>query len=136
MEEMIQEEQQQNSVEFEIEFYENILAKQPHFVECTQQLAVLYTKVGKYEKGLVLDRKLSRLQPKNPAVFYNLACSYSLLGNIDSALRSLKRAIILGFNNFDYMCADPDLTNARRDRRFQWLIPVKKQSPKQSSWPK
>lgn len=108
--------------EFEIKFYEKILEQQPNFIECAQVLAALYTKNGMYKNGLELDRRLSQLLPNDPIVFYNLACSYSLTGDMDSSLDVIKKAIELGFDDFDHIYNDPDLINLRKDRRFQDIL--------------
>ena len=49
--------------EFEINFYENILKERPDFVEALMALGDLYTKAGFYEKGLSIDKRLTRLRP-------------------------------------------------------------------------
>ena len=112
-----------SSVEFEIAFYENLLKARPHFIECMKVLAELYTKTGRYHKGLSLDKRLAELAPVDATVFYNLACSYSLTGDIGQSLESLKKTIELGFTDFQYLKSDPDLANARKDKRFYALIP-------------
>ncbi|MFC1754587.1 hypothetical protein ACFL96_14520 [Thermoproteota archaeon] len=109
-------------IEFEIEFYEKILVEKPDFTDCAQVLAGLYTKVGKYQEGLKLDKRLCELLSENPTVFYNLACSHSLLGNIDQSLGALKKSIALGFRDFDFISKDPDLTNLRLDGRFSDIV--------------
>ena len=111
-----------DSVEFEIAFYENILRKRPNFIECLKTLAELYTKVGRHHEGLVLDERLSGLMPGDETVFYNLACSYSLTGHIEKSLEAIKKAIKLGFNDFDFIKNDPDLMNLRKDKRFQEIL--------------
>ena len=110
------------NLEFEIEFYENILKKKADFVQALTALGNAYTQKGLYEKGLEIDKKLIRLRPDDPIVFYNLACSYSLLQQIDLALEALTKAIELGYDDFDYMQADADLANIRRDERFNATI--------------
>jgi len=107
---------------FEIAFYEKILEENPNFVEAMKVLAELYTKNKEYEKGLKLDQKLSKLLPNNEIVYYNLACSYSLLGKIDKAFEALKKAILLGYVDFDYFFKDPDLENLRKDPRFKEIL--------------
>lgn len=104
--------------DFEIKFYQGILTRSPNFVQAISALADLYTKHQRYEDGLRLDEKLVGLRPDDPYVFYNLACSYSLLNEIDKALRSIKKAINVGYYDFDYMLKDPDLLNLKKDQRF------------------
>lgn len=113
----------ESAVEFEIAFYEKILGERPNFIECMKVLAALYTKTGRYHRGLSLDQRLAELTPVDASVFYNLACSYSLIGDIDKSLESLKKAIELGFTDFRHLKNDPDLVTVRKDKRFYTLIP-------------
>jgi len=53
---------------------------------------------------------------------YNVACCESLLGNIDSALAYLSRAINCGFRDVDHIMTDPDLVNLRDLDGFQVLL--------------
>ncbi len=75
-----------------------------------------------HEKGLNVDMKLAELKPANPLVHYNLACSYSLLGNIDAAINTLKKAIDLGYKDVEHLERDSDLINIRSDKRYKELI--------------
>ena len=114
--------QKEDNTKFEIEFYENILKERPDFVEALKALAELYTKSGRYLDGLKLDQQLIRLLPDDAIVYYNIACSYSLLADIDKSLDAIKKAVELGYNDFNYMHTDPDLENLRKDRRFTQAI--------------
>lgn len=106
-------------IEFEVRFYEGILKNKPDFAEALVALGDLYTKHGFYEKGLEVDKRLAQLKPYDPYAFYNLACSYSLLNDIDNSLKNIKRAIASGYDNFRYLMKDKDLVNLRNDQRFQ-----------------
>lgn len=110
------------NIKFEIEFYEKILQDRPDFVEALKALAELYTKSGMHKKGLRLDKRLSELLPYESIVFYNLACSYSLTGDIENSLGALKKAIDLGYNDFNFMYNDPDLENLKKDRRAEQIF--------------
>jgi tetratricopeptide (TPR) repeat protein len=113
---------QQDDMDFEIQLYENVLKDSPEFVEALMALADLYTKKGLVREGLQLDEKLSRLRPDDPMIFYNLACSYSLLNNLYAALNAVKKAIELGYNDFDYLYQDADLANLLADKEFQQYL--------------
>ena len=120
------------AMDYEIAFYEGILKNKPDFVEALSALGDLYTKRGFIEKGLKADVKLSILKPEDPYVFYNLACSYSLLENIDEALSSIKQAIEFGYKDFNFLEQDDDLENLRKDQRFQrYLTRMKNRKDKQ-----
>lgn len=106
----------------EIKFYENIVKESPNFYQALVCLGDAYTRAGFWEEGLVVDKKLCHLRPYDPVVFYNLACSYSLLGRIEAALAAFRKAVKLGYRDFNYAYADADLENLRRDRRFQRFV--------------
>jgi tetratricopeptide (TPR) repeat protein len=109
-------------LDFEISFYEGVLKKRPDFFQALTALGNAYTVRGDYAEGLKIDLRLSRLRRDDPMVHYNLACSYSLLGKIDSAFKTLKNAIGLGYDDFNYLRRDPDLENLRKDKRFETLF--------------
>jgi len=106
-------------LDFEIRFCEGILRRNENFLPALTLLAELYTRRGLQEKGLYVDQRLAKLQPQDPIVFYNLACSYALLNRIDEALATIKSAIALGYNDFAHMGQDEDLANLFKDSRFK-----------------
>ena len=123
----------QENVDFQIQFYENLLTKKPDFFEALSALGDIYTKKGLYEKGLSVDERLYHLRPDDPVVLYNLACSYSLLGQIDKSFRSIKLAINYGYSNLNHIQKDKDLDNLRNDSRFQrYYSRISKKNPKMS----
>jgi hypothetical protein len=62
---------------------------------------------------------LSRLQPWNPLVFYNLACSHCLNGEFDLAATALERALALGYRDFKWLARDPDLRQLRQHPTYR-----------------
>lgn len=108
--------------QFEIEFYEAVLRRCPDYIEVVSLLGGLYTKVGRIADGLKMDRKLVRLEPDNATAHYNLACSLALCRKRPDALRSLRKAIDLGYDDRDWMEQDPDLEILKTDPEFQQLL--------------
>ena len=108
----------QADLDFEIRFFGGLVRRDPHCVEALQILGDAYTKTGQWKRGLQIDRKLARLCPTNPLVFYNLACSFALLKRVDDAFIALHQAIKLGYRDLRWMLKDPDLANIRKDPRF------------------
>src|SRR5580692_4549523 len=82
-----------------ITFMEGIVRRDPRYVEALQILGDHYTQRGKFECSLKVDKQLSRLEPRNPLVFYNLACSYSLNREFELAATALARALRLGYRD-------------------------------------
>jgi len=119
---MVAKKRHYEQTDFEIAFYEGVLRKRPQFVQALMNLGDLYTK-----KGLEIDRKLSALRPDDPLVFYNLACSYSLMNDVDASLTAIKHAIRCGYDDFKYLLHDQDLKNLFKDDRFhQYLSHLKR----------
>jgi tetratricopeptide (TPR) repeat protein len=118
--------------QFEISFYENLLKKSPNFIEALMCLGDLYTKQGFYEKGLRVDERLAELRPDDPTVFYNLACSYSLMNEVVAADRAIKRSIELGYEDFEQLQKDPDLLNLLSSEEFQAYFKQAREKAKKS----
>ena len=111
-----------DTLDFEIEFLEGVVAKRPNHVDALTVLAHDYTEGGYHEKGLAVDKKLSVLCPDNPTVHYNLACSYALTADREHALKALARAIELGYDDSEFMGQDDDLASVRSDPQFLALV--------------
>ena len=106
-------------LDIKIQFMEGIVRRDPEYIEALQLLGDHYTQRGSYGKGLQVDEKLSRLEPHNPLVFYNLACSYSLIGEVDAAAAALEKALTLGYRDFKWLAKDPDLRTLRKHPVFR-----------------
>src|SRR5277367_6412310 len=107
---------------FDVDFFETVLRHDAQCVEAVEILGGLYTKLGRIADGLRMDRKLVRLQPANPTAHYNLACSLALSKRNTDALRSLRHAVHLGYQDFDWMTHDPDLQGLKRSPGFGALV--------------
>ena len=105
---------EQRELDTKIEFMEGIVRRDPAYIEALQLLGDHYTQRGKYDQGLKVDERLSRLEPANPLVFYNLACSYSLNGKVDRAATALEKSLLLGYRDFSWLARDPDLETLRK----------------------
>jgi len=110
------------ALQFRIGVCEALLRKRPDSVEILMELGNLYTQAKRFTDGLKVDLKLVKALPKNPVVHYNLACSYSLLGEKEKAFEALEKAVELGFADYELMSKDEDLQNIRGDRRFRGLL--------------
>jgi tetratricopeptide (TPR) repeat protein len=112
----------QSQLDFELDFFETILARNPDFVDVLRVHGNNLTLKGRYGDGLKIDRRIVDLRPHDAQAHYNLACSYALLKKKDLALRMLRRAIELGYCDFNYMREDQDLEAIKDDPRFVQLL--------------
>ena len=108
--------------DFEIKFFERLVADNPDFVDALIPLAELYTRKGIHEKALELDLRLVKLKPEDEIAHYNLACSLALMGKKEEAIQALQRSIEQGYDDFKHMKRDPDLAALRDDPRFKALL--------------
>lgn len=108
--------------QFEIQFFESVLRRSPRNTDVMEILGGLYTKEGRIDEGLKMDRRLVRLQPDNATAYYNLACSLALKKRRVAALRALERAVELGYRDFDWLTQDPDLESLKEHPAFKGLV--------------
>lgn len=113
---------EQTQRDFEIDFLGRVLERDPFFVDAIRVLGNHLAAKGEYARVLQLDRRLVRLIPENAIAWYNLACTYAVLGMADPAFSTLQRALELGYRYIDRLRQDPDLKSLRRDPRFLRLL--------------
>jgi tetratricopeptide (TPR) repeat protein len=112
----------QSQLDFELEFFSGILVRRPNYIDVLRVMGNNLTLKGRYTQGLQIDKRLVQLRPNDALAHYNLACSYALLKRPDQALKSLRRAVELGYRDFRYMREDRDLDSIRHDPRFRQLM--------------
>jgi tetratricopeptide (TPR) repeat protein len=111
-----------SQLEFEIEFMSRLLERDPAYADALRVHGNNLASLGHYHRAFLMDRRLVRLKPERPVPWYNLACSYALLGLNDPAFTALQRALELGYRRIDHVQRDPDLDSLRRDPRFARLM--------------
>ena len=112
---------EQRDLDTKIEFIEGLVRRDPNYVDALQILGDHYTQRGRITEGLKVDERLARLEPQNPMVFYNLACSYSLADEFDRAAAAIEKALQLGYRDFAWLAKDPDLKKLRAHTAFDDL---------------
>ena len=109
-------------LEFLAGFLETELERHPENLDAWIELGHVYTRAGRFEKGLEVDQELVRRAPQDPTARYNLACSLALLTRTEEALDSLEQAVALGYRDPEHMIADQDLASLREEPRFVELV--------------
>jgi tetratricopeptide (TPR) repeat protein len=111
-----------SQVDFEIDFFEQILNRDPVYVDVLRNLGELFSVKGCHRRALQVDLRHVALRPNDPLAIYNLSCDYSLLGQYSEAIQSLRRAIRVGYRDVEHMLADTDLTPLHRHPEFEALL--------------
>jgi tetratricopeptide (TPR) repeat protein len=112
----------QNQIDFELEFFSGVLARQSEYIDVLRVMGHLLTLKGRFAEGLQIDRRLVQLRPQDALAHYNLACSLALLKRAEQSIKTLRRAVELGYRDFRYMREDHDLDSIRHDPRFRQLL--------------
>lgn len=112
----------ERDIAFETAFYESVYRRDPSYPDVIELLGGLYTQQGRIADGLRMDRRLVRLQPENATAHYNLACSLALMKRRAEALRTLRRAIELGYDDRAWMERDGDLAGLHDSPEFRELL--------------
>lgn len=111
-----------DTFQFEIDFCRSILKRDGKDLDTLEMLAGYYTKAGRIDEGLELDRKLVRLDPDNAVSHYNLACSLALKKRSRAAMNALRKALEKGYRDFNWIMQDPDLSNLQEEPSFVALL--------------
>lgn len=112
----------QNDETIELALFQKLEKRLPNDIEILQVLAELYTKNKLYQAGLAVDLRLSKLEPQNGMVWYNLGCSFALNQKFDEAFEALSKAIDCGYDDCEWMKIDSDLDALRDDKRYESLL--------------
>jgi tetratricopeptide (TPR) repeat protein len=113
---------EQSQIDFELEFLGRILEREPFFVDALRAHATNLAAKGQYGRALQIDRRLVRLIPEDSIAWYNLACSFAVLGMIEPSFSALQTALELGYRTASRLRRDRDLKLLRRDPRFARLL--------------
>src|SRR5262245_18446574 len=112
----------QNQLDFELPFFGGVIARNPNYVDVLRILGNLLQLKGRFQEGLQVEKRLVQLRPQDALAHYNLACSYALLKRPEQSLKTLRRAVELGYRDFRFMAEDHDLDAIRHDPRFRQLL--------------
>lgn len=84
--------------------------------------AIKLLQEGKYDESIELYGKIVANSPEDFIAHYNLACAYSLKGDLSAALDALETSIEAGYSDFAHMERDSDLDNIRNESRYKSLL--------------
>lgn len=87
---------------------------------CMGSIAII--EAGDRKRSLHWAALALAINPQENMILYNVACTYSLLGEDERALECLAKAIRKGFCDEACMTNDPDLASVRSLPRFQKLL--------------
>jgi serine/threonine protein kinase/Tfp pilus assembly protein PilF len=104
-----------------LKLMEDRLELNPDDARAANLAAAFLARLGDLSKAVeYADRSLA-IDPEDPMLLYNVACTYVALNRYDDAMNCLERAVDKGFGHKEWIDHDPDLDPLRPNMRFQAL---------------
>lgn len=107
------------TLSFELGMYELGRELYPKSHRVMDGLVTTYAAAGRHEDAVGLAAELVKADAFNPRYHYNYACSLCCAGRCEEAIQMLKKAVDLGFSDFDFLTRDPDLEPLRDCPEFR-----------------
>lgn len=112
----------QSQLDFDIEFFDQVLLRDPDFVDVLRCQGQLLSRKGLHVRAVEIDRRLVRLLPTDGIAHYNLACSLALSQRRREALHELRQALAHGYDDLEFLETDSDLDCLRDDPDYAELL--------------
>ena len=80
---------------------------------------IAYSEIGEKEKAKELMTGILEKDPKDCVNFYEAACFYARMGELEKSLEYLKKSFDLGFNLYYLLALDYNLANLRDNDEFK-----------------
>ncbi|MEO7367718.1 MAG: protein kinase [Gemmatimonadaceae bacterium] len=101
---------------------EGSLELNPDDARAANLAAGVFASLGEAEPALKYAERSLAIDPEDPMLLYNVACTYSSLGRIDQAISCLERAVEKGFGHREWIDNDPDLKPLRSSPKYQAIV--------------
>jgi tetratricopeptide (TPR) repeat protein len=111
-----------DSAEEAIQSYKTALKYKPDGFYAYFNLGTNLGRLKRYEASVFYLGKAIKLKPEKADFWFNRACSYSLMGNVDKAIADLQKAVTLDPIFREEAKIDSCFDSVRYDQRFQQLL--------------
>ena len=101
--------------------YKNFL-REGKYKEAIDPLTTLINLIDTTNIYKVVNVSEAMVRQLNAPYYYDLACCYAVTQEKKLALKALEHAVALGYNNYNNMLNDKDLTSLRKDKTYQALL--------------
>ena len=105
-----------------LEVVENHLQLYPDDARALYLGATAWCQLGERARALDWARRALAVDPEEPITLYNVACAYSLLGQVEEAVDTLIAAVTKGYTHKAWIQNDADFKPLHGHPRFQVLL--------------
>ena len=74
------------------------------------------------ERAVEFARRAMEVDPDDPMLLYNVACTYAQLGRTEEALEALERGVEKGWGDKNWIEHDSDLDSIRDNPRYKAIV--------------
>ncbi|HAI70355.1 MAG TPA: hypothetical protein DCM38_13085 [Gammaproteobacteria bacterium] len=101
---------------------DDLSEREPGNSENFQKKAFAFMELGRYKRAIAYFDQVIDANPEEFSLFYNKACCYGLLGEVEEAILALQEAIYLNSECLDMAKTDTDFDAIRYDANFRALL--------------
>jgi serine/threonine protein kinase/tetratricopeptide (TPR) repeat protein len=102
-----------------LKLMEDRLELNPDDARAANLAAAFLARLGDFSKAVEFADRSLGIDPDDPMLLYNVACTYVALNRYEDAMNCLERAVDKGFGHKEWIDHDPDLDPIRTQLRFQ-----------------
>ena len=84
-------------------------------------------RLRRIDESVEAFQRAIELGSKSSTAMYNIACAYSLKGDVNTSLEWLQKAIEEGFDSNEKLANDPDLNNVRKHPQFATIAQISRE---------
>jgi serine/threonine protein kinase/Flp pilus assembly protein TadD len=78
--------------------------------------------LGDVDRAADMASQALKIDPEDPALLYNVACTFSQIGKLEDAIEVLERAVDKGFGQKEWIEHDPDFAAIRGTPRYEAIL--------------
>jgi len=105
-----------------LELFPNYLSKHPDDARSHIHYAIQLAAVGNTDEALEQTNSAIELSPDDPLMLYNAACVYARLSQNAMAIETLRKSIIAGREDYEWIKTDIDLDGIRNEPGYMELM--------------
>ena len=112
----------QNEFLSALHMYQTALALSPHDVKTHNNLGITYIQLAMFDEAVDTFKEALGLDSSYSLAYYNLACLYGRIGDVENAVGYLRQAVALQPETRGWAIADSDFAPVRDAPAFRELV--------------
>src|SRR5699024_4015944 len=119
---MNEEEKIKRNKKIEINYYLKTIKFNKEYYYIYINISTIYIKEEKYKKAIEILSEGIYENPYEEDLYYNRACSYSILNMEELAIKDIRKILILNPNSISWIKKDIDFNNLYNNEEFKRIL--------------